>query len=133
MKSIKSLLGLLPQMSFILIVIGLSLSMLSTETISEIIGENSGIAGIAMAIATGAVTLVPSVIAFPLGATLLDQGAGLLQIAGFLAALMGIGIVTFPMEKQFFGTEFALYRNIGTLVMTITFVLAISVLMGGTA
>jgi uncharacterized membrane protein YraQ (UPF0718 family) len=120
-------------MSFILIVIGLSLSMLSTETISEIIGENSGIAGIAMAIATGAVTLVPSVIAFPLGATLLDQGAGLLQIAGFLAALMGIGIVTFPMEKQFFGTEFALYRNIGTLVMTITFVLAISVLMGGTA
>lgn len=131
-KSIKSLLGLLPQLSFILLLIGLSLSVLSPEAISGMIGAESGIFGIGLSILTGAVAFLPSFIAFPLGATLLEQGAGLPQVAGFISALMGIGLVTLAVEKSYFGTKFAVYRNLGSLAMTLIFVMVIAITMGGT-
>jgi uncharacterized membrane protein YraQ (UPF0718 family) len=124
-KSIKGFLNLLPQMSFLLILMGISLSILTVETISSIIGENSGVMGYVIAIVVGGVSLIPSFITIPLGATLVANGAGLSQAAGFISALMGIGIVTFPMEKKYFGTKFALTRNIGCLFMTIIFIIVI--------
>lgn len=130
-KSIKSLLRLLPQMSFILLLIGLSLAVLSPEIISGMIGEESGILGIGLSIVTGAVAFLPSFIAFPLGATLLEQGAGLAQVAGFISALMGIGFVTISMERSYFGTKFAIYRNLGSLAMTLIFVFVVTTFLGG--
>ncbi len=130
-KSIKSLLGLLPQMSFILLLIGLSLAVLSPETISGVIGEESGVLGIGLSIVAGAVAFLPSFIAFPLGATLLEQGAGLAQVAGFISALMGIGFITLSMEQSYFGTKFAVYRNLGSLAMTLLFVFVVTIFMGG--
>ncbi len=129
-KSIKGFLHLLPQMSFIMVLMGISLSILTVETISNLIGENSGFFGYLIAIVVGGVSLIPSFITIPLGATLVANGAGLSQVAGFISALMGIGIVTFPMEKKYFGTKFALYRNIGCLFMTIIFVIVIHFILG---
>ena len=131
-KTLRGILRLLPQMSFIILLIGLSLSLISPESISKSLGSSSGITGILIAVLAGAVSFLPSFIAFPLGATLLEQGAGLLQVAGFVSALMGIGIITFPMEKEFFGTRFALYRNLGSLVMTGIFIFAVRIFLGGT-
>jgi len=130
-KTINALLKLLPQMSFILLLIGLGLTILSPESITGLLGSSSGFLGVVIALIAGGVTLLPSFIAFPLGATLLQQGAGLMQVGAFISALMGIGIVTFPMEKKFFGTHFAIYRNTGSLVMTIIFALVISLILGG--
>lgn len=129
-KTVKGFLKLLPQMTFILLIVGLSLAIISPETILSLLGQNSGIKGIAIAISTGALSLLPSFIAFPLGATLLEQGAGLMQVAGLISALMGIGILTFSMEKRYFGLTFAIYRNAGSLIMTILFVAAIGLIMG---
>jgi len=129
-KTVKGFSKLLPQMIFILLLVGLSLSVLSPESISGLIGSSSGIAGIFIGILTGAISLLPSFIAFPLGATLLEQGAGLLQVAGFISALMGIGILTFPMEKKYFGTSFAIYRNVGSLIMTLMFISFIALFIG---
>lgn len=130
-KTVKALFKLLPQMSFILLLLGLGLTILSPESISGLLGSSSGILGVIIALFAGAVTLLPSFIAFPLGATLLDQGAGIVQVGAFISALMGIGIMTFPMEKKFFGIHFAIYRNAGSLIMTILFALALSLFMGG--
>ncbi|MGD6729892.1 MAG: permease [Pleomorphochaeta sp.] len=129
-KSIKGFLNLLPQMSFIMVLMGISLSILTVETISSLIGENSGFFGYLIAIGVGGVSLIPSFITIPLGATLVANGAGLSQAAGFISALMGIGVVTFPMEKKYFGTKFALTRNIGCLFMTILFVVVIHFTLG---
>lgn len=131
MKTLKGIQKLLPQMSFILIIIGLSMSLISPERISGIIGNESGVGGVALSIATGAVSLLPAFITFPLGAALLEQGAGLLQVAGFISALMGIGILTFSMEKKYFGQSFAIYRNVGSLVMTVLFVAVLFATTGG--
>ncbi len=130
-KTLKGILRLLPQMSFIILLIGLSLAVISPESISSMLGSSSGLKGILIAIGVGSVSFLPSFIAFPLGATLLEQGAGIVQIAGFISSLMGIGIVTFSMEKDFFGTPFAVYRNLGSLIMTIIFIALIAGLLTG--
>ena len=116
----------------VILLMGLSLAVLSPEAISVIIGADSGIHGAVIAIVIGAITLIPSFIAIPLGSTLLVSGAGLPQVSGFISALMGVGIVTYPMEKKFFCRKFALYRNIGALVMTILFVMLVSLILGDT-
>lgn len=129
-KTFMGIKKLLPQMSLILLLVGFSLTLLSPEFISSVIGEQSGLLGIVLSIVIGAIAFIPSFIAFPLGATLLEQGAGLAQVAGFVSSLMGIGIITFGMEKKFFGTHFAVYRNLGSLLMTLVFVTAISIYTG---
>lgn len=126
-KSSSQFFKLLPQVLFIMLFVGLSVTLISPEFIAKILGEESGIKGIISAVVIGGVTLLPSFIAIPLGATIREQGAGLLQVAGFISALMGIGVATFSMEKKFFGFSFALYRNIGSLIITLIFVAVLSV------
>jgi len=110
-KAWKSLENILPQFLAILIIIGISLSILSPETISLLIGEESGWPGLLAASVVGSITLIPGFVAFPLTAALLQSGAGLIQIAVFISTLMMVGIVTLPMEIKYFGRKAALLRN----------------------
>ena len=132
-KTVRALMKLLPDMAFILLLVGLTLSLVSPDVIANALGDASGILGIALGITLGSVSLLPSVIAFPLGATLLENGAGLLQIGGFIAALMGVGVVTFPLERKFFGGRFAVARNLGAIAAAMVFVVALWLLQRGGA
>lgn len=126
-KSTTQFFNLLPQVLFIMLFVGLSITLISPEFIAKFLGKESGLIGILAGVTIGAVTLLPSFIAIPLGATIREQGAGILQVAGFISALMGIGVATFSMEKKYFGFSFALYRNIGSLIITLIFVAVIAV------
>ena len=68
---------------------------------------------------------MPSIIAFPLGATLLENGAGIQQIAGFISSLMGVGLMSIGMESQYFGIKHAITRNLLALIASIAFVIVI--------
>ena len=80
--------------------------------ISELIGESSGFIGVLIASVVGAITLIPGFIAFPTAALLLGSGAGLTQIAAFISSLMMVGIMTMPVEIQYFGKKASIMRNI---------------------
>ena len=60
----------------ILLLIGLILSVLDAETVSAVIGAESGILGMAVAAVIGCITLIPGYVAIPLAASLLRDGAG---------------------------------------------------------
>jgi len=94
------------------VLIAMILAMLDTATISRLIGSRSGVWGILGASLIGAITLIPGFIAFPAAAALLAGGAGVVQIAAFVSSLMMVGIVTMPMEMQYFGRRVALTRNV---------------------
>lgn len=128
-KSFTMFKQLLPDMVAIMIFVGLSLAILSPEKISIIIGQQSGFLGIIISIIIGSVALIPSFIVFPLGATLLENNAGLVQVAALVSSLMAIGVVSYPMESKMFGMKFALFRNLGALVFTILFTFIIWVVM----
>jgi uncharacterized membrane protein YraQ (UPF0718 family) len=122
-KAWKSFENILPQFLAILIIIGITLAVLSPETISKLIGDQSGWLGMLMAATIGSVTLVPGFVAFPLAAALLENGAGFMQIAVFISTLMMVGIVTMPVEIKYFGKKAALIRN--SLALVFSFVVAI--------
>ena len=122
-KSIKSFENILPQFISILIIVGIMLSILDPNTISQLVGDQSGFLGMIAASLIGAVTLIPGFVAFPLAAALLDNGAGFMQIAVFISTLMMVGIVTIPMEIKYFGKKATIMRN--TLAYAFSFIVAI--------
>jgi len=110
-KALKALEGILPQFLTVLLVVAAVLAVLDTATISRVLGNSSGLAGILVASLIGAITLIPGFVAFPAAAALLAGGAGATQIAAFVSSLMMVGIVTLSMEIQYFGKRAALLRN----------------------
>lgn len=122
-KAWKAFENILPQFLSILIIIGVMLSVLSPETISKLIGQQSGWLGMLIAAVVGSITLIPGFVAFPLAAALLKSGAGIMQIAVFLSTLMMVGIVTIPLEINYFGKKAAILRN--SLALVFSFIVAV--------
>ena len=122
-KAWKSFENILPQFLSILIIIGIMLALLTPETISKLIGQQSGWLGMLIAGIVGSVTLIPGFVAFPLAAALLNSGAGFMQIAVFISTLMMVGIVTITLETKYFGKKAAVARN--GLAFAFSFVVAI--------
>lgn len=129
LKSWKSFLNILPDMLSIMLFVGLSLTILSPSVISSIIGEKSGLAGIIYSTIIGSIALIPSFVVFPLGATLVHNGAGLPQVAVLMSTLMAVGITSLPMEQRMFGRSFAYARNASALAMSLLFAFIIWVVM----
>jgi uncharacterized membrane protein YraQ (UPF0718 family) len=111
LKGLRSFENIMPQMLFILLLIGFVLSILTPNQISALLGSQSGWIGTMAAIALGAVTLIPPYVSYPLAEHLLQNGAGIMQISGFISSLTSVGIVTLPMEKTYLGKKTAYLRN----------------------
>ena len=110
-KAFKAFENILPQFLVVLILVAMALAVLNTETISLILGSTSGVWGVLVASLVGAITLIPGFVAFPVAAALMQGGAGATQIAAFVSSLMMVGVVTLPLEIQFFGKRAAYLRN----------------------
>ena len=107
----KMFINVLPQFISILFLAGLLLAAVSPETIQYVIGTQSGFRGMLTAALLGAVTLVPVLVAFPVAARLLQNGAGVRQTAVFISTLTMVGFVTLPMEIKYLGKKAAVLRN----------------------
>ena len=104
--------NVLPQYVAILLLVGLLLAVVTPETIQRIIGTESGFWGMFITSLLGAVTLVPVMIAFPIAAELLNNGAGISQIAVFISTLTTVGFITLPMEVKYLGKKVAILRKV---------------------
>lgn len=129
MKAGKSALKLAPTLLPMMIMMGAILSIVNAEFISKVFGNGSGIYGVILGLALGAIAFVPSFVAFPLGANLLQYGAGYPQVAGFISTLMAVGFISFGVESKFFGVRTALIRNLLGLFASIVFVILVWGLM----
>jgi len=125
-KAWKSFENILPQLLSILIIIGVMLAVLTPDQISMFLGKQSGWWGVMTAAFIGAVTLIPGFVAFPLAAALLHGGAGYMQIAAFVSALMMVGIITIPVEVSYFGKKTTIIRNF----LAFVFSLIVAAVMG---
>lgn len=128
-KAWKSFENILPQFLSILIIIGIMLAVLSAETISKLIGQQSGWFGMVIASFIGSITLIPGFVAFPLASALLKSGAGFMQIAVFISTLMMVGIVTIPVEIKYFGKKAAILRNVSAFIFSYIVAIAIGVVL----
>ena len=125
-KSWKSFINIAPELITIVLVVGILLSFTNEEVISKLLGEDSGIIGIALAAVAGSITLIPGFVAFPLAQMVLEAGAGITQVAVFVSTLMMVGIVTIPLEIKYFGKELTIKRN----SLAFFFAIIIGLIMG---
>lgn len=108
----KALLKTAPSILTVLGVVGLTLGTLTPETISRLIGSEAGPLATLFAAIIGAITLIPSLVAFPLAGSLLRSGATVMTISAFVTTLVMVGFLTLPMEIKALGKKFAVLRNV---------------------
>ncbi|KJF25895.1 permease [Clostridium aceticum] len=111
-KAWRAFENILPQFLGIIIVVGLLLSVLNPEVIAKVLGGQSGWLGVIISSVVGAITLMPPFVAFPTAALLLENGAGLMQMAAFVSSLMMVGVLTAPIEIQYLGKKLTFWRNL---------------------
>ena len=116
---LKSLENIMPQFLCIIITVGILLSFFTTDTISKILGNNSGFFGIILADIIGSITMMPTFVAFSLGHTLLLNGAGYAQVGTLISSLTLVGIMTFTLESKYIGKRAALLRNMIAFIFSI--------------
>ncbi len=109
--AVKFLIKIVPLVLLIIILIGWLLAFLPQEVISSIIGQKVGFFGVLSAALLGTVLHIPSLVAFPLAASLLESGASVMAVAAFITTLTMIGFVTLPLEIKELGKKIALLRN----------------------
>ncbi len=128
-KAWKSFSNILPQVFAMMIFIGISLSLLDPITITRLIGEESGVLGITISLIIGSIAMIPPFIGFPLGASLLEGGAGYPQVAALVSTLIAVGVITLPVEIKYFTKEMAITRNLLFFLACILFTLIIGQVM----
>jgi len=107
----KSFIEILPMVFIIVIIIGLLLGFIPPDEISRFVGEQSGLKGVLLVGVVGAFMHTPSLLSFPLAASLLEEGASVSAVAAFITTLTMIGMVTLPLEIKELGKKMALLRN----------------------
>lgn len=127
MKKSKGMMGnMIGEITAVIFLIGLVLTLIPPETIKEVLGTANVYISTAAAAVIGSITLIPAFVAFPLVGSLVDAGASIVPAVAFLTTLTMVGIVTFPLEKKEFGIKFALTRNL----LSFGFAIAIALSMG---
>ena len=74
--------------------------------------------------------MLPGFIAFPLSGILKDNHVTYMVISAFTTTLMMVGILTFPIEKEYFGVKVALLRNGISFIIAIVIAIVTGIVFG---
>ena len=110
-----------PTFITMLIFVSIILFLFPDEVISNYLGNSSKFISVLLASFIGSITLMPGFVAFPLSGILLTKGVPYMVLSAFTTTLMMVGIITFPLEKEYFGVKVTVIRN------TISFFIALIV------
>ncbi len=127
MKMARGMMGnMLGEIIGILFLIGLILTFIPPETIRELASKSNTLISTVVSAFLGSITLIPAFVAFPLVGSLVDAGISIVPAVAFLTTLTMVGLVTFTLERDEFGSKFTIIRN----SLSFVFAIIISLLMG---
>lgn len=126
----KRLLKIMPAFVTMMVLFSVTITLLPQELVARLIGRESGFLGVAVAAGIGSIVFMPGFIAFPLSGALLKQGIPYMVLAAFTTTLMMVGVVTYPIERQFFGPAVTVIRNGISLVIALIAAVAIGLVFG---
>ena len=113
----------------VLALVSLFLAIVPPVMIKQVMGNANEAVSVFWGSVIGTLTIIPAFIAFPLSKSLLEAGAVLTAIAAFLTTLTMVGFATFPIEKEYFGTKFTVYRNLFSFFAAILIAFLIGVIL----
>jgi len=124
----KTFFRILPTVLLVLLIVALIMGFINKQLISDWLGDSQGGLNVLIAALLGSVLMIPSLVGFPLAASLLQKGASLMAVGTFITTLTMIGFVTLPLEIKELGRRFAFWRNGLSLLIAIVIGLLIGVL-----
>jgi len=110
-KGWMAFLKIMPVLIPLFLIVGIVLSIITPQMIKQILGEESGSLGTFIGMIVGSIAFMPPFVTFPLGAELLEKGAGYPQVAAFVTTLMAVGLVYWVAEVKYFGQKAVILRN----------------------
>ena len=120
---------ILPGYLKLLILLSLIL-LVPEEILVKFLGGNNIFLGLILGLIVGSITMMPGFIAYPLAGILVSRGVSYMVIAAFISTLMLVGILTYPVEKEYMGVKATIYRNIAGFIIGAIIALAAGVFYG---
>lgn len=128
--AVTKLAHILPSFVVMLILVSIVLFLVPEKTISHYLGAGSRFVGVITASVFGSITLMPGFIAFPLCGILLEKGVTYMVLSAFSTTLMMVGVLTYPIEKEYFGARVTIIRNAVSFLIAIVVALITGVFFG---
>lgn len=115
----KRFINIMPAFLTMIILVSIVLFLIPDEVISNYLGVDNKLTGVLLASALGSITLMPAFIAFPLCGILLKKGVLYMVLSAFTTTLMMVGILTYPIEKEYLGIKVTIVRNVISLLIAL--------------
>jgi uncharacterized membrane protein YraQ (UPF0718 family) len=128
--SYKKFINILPSFLIMLISISFVLFFIPDRIILHYLGNNNKFVSSILALLFGSLTLMPGFIAFPLCGILLKKGVSYMVLSAFSTSLMMVGLLTYPVEKEYFGVKVTIIRNLISVLIAIIIALAVGFFYG---
>ena len=122
----KKFIKILMTLTIVVFSVSFVLYFIPETTISEYLSYGNKYISLMIASFLGSITIMPGFIAFPLSGILRQNNVPYMVISGFTTTLMMVGILTFPIERKYFGTKVAVLRN----VMSFLIAIVVSIMTG---
>jgi len=126
----KKFVNILPAFLIMLIFVSIVLFLIPDKAISDYLVINRPFVGVVIASVFGSITLMPGFIAFPLCGILLKKGVTYMVLSAFSTTLMMVGVLTYPIEKEYFGAKVTIIRNVISFFIAIFVALITGVFFG---
>ena len=121
---------IVPTFITMLIFVSVILFLFPDEVISNYLSNSSKIISLLLASLIGSITLMPGFVAFPLSGILLSKGVPYMVLSAFTTTLMMVGIITFPIEREYFGVKVTIIRNMVSFFIALTVALITGIFFG---
>lgn len=122
--------NILPAFMGMIVLFSVAITLLPPEIVEALLQRDNRWLSVAVASAVGSLTLMPGFIAFPLCGALLKEGVPRMVLAAFSTSLMTVGVLTYPLEQQYFGRRVTIIRNGISLVIALIVALVMGVVFG---
>jgi len=128
--AVKKFLKISPAFAIMLVLVSITLYIFPEDVIVRFLSSGSIWIATGAGALLGSITLMPGFIAYPLCAVLREYGIAYMILSGFSTTLMMVGILSFPIEKVYFGTRVALIRNVISLLIALAVAVATGLYFG---
>ena len=126
----RMFLNILPAFLAMIILVSIVLFLIPDQVISHYLGTDNKFVGVLLASFFGSITVMPGFIAFPLAGILLKKGVAYMVLAAFTTTLMMVGVLTAPIEKEYFGIKVTIIRNAVGLLIALAVTVVIGIFFG---